>query len=116
MVLQNGVIFGLGIISFLSLYVGFQLRENEDIKSQALSLLFFFTGVLFINMIMYALSVIVQNESALSYLQAPIINIGLLVIIWITIVGISLYFLIMVIEFLKWLFDESKTAFNRGQK
>lgn len=105
MVVENTVIGGLAFASFMFAYLGFELRENETVFNQLVSLLFFSMSLLFINFVVYGIMLIVQNNSSLSYLSDPITYVAFNIVMWITIIVFFFYFLFMLLKFLSFLFE-----------
>lgn len=100
MAAEEAIIVGLGIISALFAYFALSLRENgngdeENSFGSKLSLFFFILSILFANLLMYALLLISQN--ALPYLETPVINVGLSIMVYGTIAVLIIYFVYLLV-------------------
>jgi hypothetical protein len=96
---QLPVILGIGFISGLFAYLAIQTRPGggeEGGFGAKLSLFFFIVSILFANLLFYALTLMVQNDAAVAFLETPIIEVGLLIMTYSTI-GVLIIFVIWVL-------------------
>ena len=100
---EEAIIVGLGIISALFAYFALSLRDNGENDQETsfgsrLSLFFFMLSVLFLNLLMYALLLISQNS--LPYLEAPVLAVGLSIMVYGTIGVVVIYFVYLLVMFI----------------
>jgi hypothetical protein len=112
MTVENGIIGGLAFVSFIFAYLGFELRENDTVFNQFVSILFFSISLLFTNLLVYTILLVVQNNPSLSYLSSPIGNIALNIIMWVTIIVFFFYFIFTLIKYLGLLYEYLMTIVN----
>lgn len=97
---QLAVIAGLGIISTLFAYYAFEFRNSTQELLQKFSVFLFFVSLVFVDLVMYSIYYIANNEG-LAYLSNGVIQTGLLVLTWTTVLLtfvlllVILYMLIM---------------------
>lgn len=102
---EEAIVVGLGVVSAIFGYFALSLRDDgsDDDRDNGfgskLSLFFFMLSILFLNLLMYALLLISQNT--LTYLEAPVISIGLSIMTYGTIGVVVLYFVYLVVMFIQ---------------
>jgi len=102
---EEAIVVGLGVVSAIFGYFALALRDDgsEDDRDNGfgskLSLFFFMLSILFLNLLMYALLLISQNT--LTYLEAPVISIGLSIMTYGSISVVVLYFVYLLIMFIQ---------------
>lgn len=103
---ELAIVGGLGFISALFAYMAFALRSGDDEDGtfgSKISLFLFFVSILFANLLMYALLLISQNSA--TYLEAPVIGIGLSIMTYGTIGVMIIYALYIIGLFLRGVYD-----------
>lgn len=111
---EIAIVGGLGLICGLFAYMSFQLREKEDDDGtfgNKISLFLFFISVFFANLLMYALLLIAQNGP--TYLEAPVIGIGLSIMTYGTIGVIIIYTIYLLGLFLRGVYDWTMQAMGK---
>lgn len=114
------VVGGMGLVAgffayYSHLFYARSAEENGGLGwGKLLSLLCFFGSVLSVNMIMYSLVLIAQNES-LTYLTDSVLVVGLQLVMWSTIIGIGLYSVALLFGGL-YIAYESIVGWMRGRK
>lgn len=93
MSLELSIVVGIGLISALFGYYAFNLKDNPEPMIQKLAVLFFFMSLIFVNMTMYVLLLMTQNNATVSYLADPIMGVGLSILTYLT-VSLAILFLI----------------------
>lgn len=102
---EEAIVVGLGVVSAIFGYFALSLRDDgsDDDRDNGfgskLSLFFFMLSILFLNLLMYALLLISQNT--LTYLEAPVISIGLSIMTYGTIGVVVLYFVYLLVMFIQ---------------
>lgn len=96
MSLDITVVAGLGIISTIFAYYAFQLRNSEEEFVQKLALFLFFMSIVFLSLLMYGIYLMVDNDPSYSYLKTPIMNTGMLVMVWVNVTfGVIILFTVV---------------------
>jgi hypothetical protein len=103
MTVENGVLFTLCFIAGIFGYFAFQLRQNENEFNQITSVFFFAVSLLFVNLIVGTLLLIVQNTTSIAYLEGTVAVIALQVVMWVSMVLFSLFLIVILFLFLKYL-------------
>ena len=114
MAAEESIILGLGIICALFSYMAFELRSKEEEDGtfgSKISLFLFFVSILFANLLMYALLLISQNSA--TYLEAPVIGIGLSIMTYGTIGVMIIYALYIIGLFLRAFYDWTMEAMGK---
>lgn len=93
----EAVIAGLGIICTLLLYSAFMLRNSEESLTQSISVLLAFMGLVFMDLLMFAIFRISQETASINYLTDGILLTGLKAMIVVT--SLLAFTLLMVIIF-----------------
>lgn len=113
---EEAIIVGLGIISAIFGYFALSLRDNGDSDQETsfgsrLALFFFILSILFLNLLMYALLLISQNS--LPYLEAPVLSIGLSIMVYGTIGVVIIYFIYLLVMFIMSIKDWFRESIGR---
>jgi hypothetical protein len=81
---EVSVVVGLTFISALFAYYAFELRDSQEVLSQKLAVFMFFMSIVFLNLVMYTIYRLTQEDPNLSFLTSGIMSTGLLVVVWTT--------------------------------
>jgi len=103
MSVEVAIIGGLGILTFTFADVTFSLWQRSQHEGgglggvdweRLLGLMSFLLTVVFLNMTMYAILLIAQNNS-ITYLNDTVLRVGLAAVMWSTLGGLSLYLFVL---------------------
>lgn len=87
------VVVGLGAIAALFAYFAFELKDSESEIMTRVAVGFFFMSLVFVNLVMYTILLIAQNDATVSYLEGSVMNTGLAVVMWVTLGMAALLFI-----------------------
>jgi hypothetical protein len=101
---EIAVVAGMGITSALLSYMAFELRESKEEFWQTVSVGLFFMSIIFIDLLVFSLLLIIQNDS-LTYLDESVVSIALTIILWTTTILVFAFFMWLIFNAIKTLID-----------
>jgi hypothetical protein len=112
---EVAIISGLGIISGLFAYFAFETRNSDDgTFGSNVSLFFFFVSFLFLNLLMYAVLLIGQNNA--TYLTSGVLVTGLQIMTYSSVGLLIIYMIYVLITFVMAMNDWVKEALGKRTK
>ena len=98
------VVAGLGIVSALLAYMAFELRNSSEKFWQTASVMLFFMAIIFVDLLVFSMLLIIQNDGLL-YLEDSVLSLALSIIMWTTTVLVFAFFMWLIFNAIKLLFD-----------
>jgi hypothetical protein len=101
---ELSIVLGLSVISALFAYFAFEFKNSAEPLNQKIGVFLFFVSVGFLNLVMYSCVLIAQN-GGVAYLEHSVVNTGLTIITYTSIVAIILYFIVIFVLTVKGIVD-----------
>lgn len=100
---EIAVMSGLTVTMFILFYVAFELKDSEAEFWKHIGLLFFFLGIVFLNLVSGAVLLMVDNN--LPYLKDGVATWGLFTISWLSAGVLILWLIYLLLITTKFMFD-----------
>jgi hypothetical protein len=100
---EIAVMSGLTVTMFILFYVSFELKESETEFWKHIGLLFFFLGIIFMNLVSGAVMLMVDNN--LTYMKDSIATWGLFAVNWLSAGVLIIWIIYMLFITVQFLFD-----------
>lgn len=125
MTIEYNITAGLGIIAAILAYISFRFLDRDVPPSgngsvifnwdRLIGMMFFLLTIIFLNMIMYTILLIAQNN-ALTYLNDTVLRVGLIAVMWSTLGGLGLYLFGLLLGSGKYLYDQVHSWFVKDRR